>query len=173
MNKKLSETQAQNSTSTDNLDRLQNSKGSNRDTDGLGTMPSDPFIVGSVEAINGEDGKEVPQFVPTRHELMQLAEYWALERIDHDFYWFAFQQTGSSDWRWGRYISRRLNQLSEILGTQAMKSVWDAAIATFRKQRPKLTDEDWQVLTESNEEEQETWHTKLTEEMEAAQTGDK
>lgn len=170
MNKNVSETQAQDSTSTDYLDRLQDSKGSNRDTDGLGSMTIGPFRVGSVDFINGEGGKEVPEFVPTRQELMQLAEYWALERIKHDFFWVLTQQTGSSEWREGEYIFRRLNRLGEILGTEAMGSVWDAAIATFRKQSPKVTDEDWRVFTEGTEEEQEAWRNKLNEEMEAAQS---
>jgi hypothetical protein len=80
---------------SDYLDRLEKSVGSNRDTDGLGTMAAGPFVIGSVEAINGEEGKELPEFVATKHELKQLAEYWALEGIEHDFDWFVYQSGGA------------------------------------------------------------------------------
>jgi hypothetical protein len=142
------------------LDQLHKSKGANRDTDGLGTMPVGHFIVGSVDAINGEDGKEMPDFVATKHELTQLAEYWVQERIEHDFFWFAYQATGSSEWRWSVYITRRLDRLSEILGPEGMQKAWDAAIASFRKRCRDLNDEDWRVFTEGTQEEQETWRQK-------------
>jgi hypothetical protein len=82
-----------------------------------------PCIVGSVNAINGEDGKKLPEFVVTRQELKQLAGYWMQERIDHDFDWFAYQCTGSSEWRWSAYTNRRLNRLAEILGEETMGAV--------------------------------------------------
>jgi hypothetical protein len=99
-------------TGAEYFDALEKSKGANRDTDGLGTMAVGPFLIGCVDAINGEDGKEVPEFAATRHELKQLAEYWALEGLEHDFEWFVCQQTGSSEWRWSVYIDRRLNAAS-------------------------------------------------------------
>lgn len=151
------EKQQPDSTATDYIDRLEKSVGSNRDTEGLGTVAVGPFIVGSVDAVNGEDGKEVPEFVATRHELKQLAGYWMSERIEHDFYWFLFQQTGSSEWRWSAYISRRLNRLREILGPEMMREAWDAAAASFRKRQPTLTDEDWRVFTQGTQEEQDAW----------------
>jgi hypothetical protein len=154
---------------SDYLDRLEKSVGSNRDADGLGTMAAGPFVIGSVEAINGEDGKEVPEFVATKHELEQLAEYWALEGIEHDFDWFVYQSTGSSEWRWSVYIDRRLNRLSEILGPEEMQRAHKAAVASFRKHRPKLTDEDWRVFTEGTEEEQEAWRIKAFGDDDAAE----
>jgi hypothetical protein len=153
MNKTVNENQAGNST-TDYVDRLRKSVGGNRDTDGLGTMAAGPFVIGSVDAINGEDGKEVPELMATRHELKQLAEYWAQEGIE---------------WRWSAYIDRRLNRLSEILGPEAMRKIHNAAIASFRKHRPKLTDEDWRVFTEGTQEEQEAWRTTVFREDEAAE----
>lgn len=160
MSKKVSENQKPGSITTDYLDRLQKSVGSNRDADGLGTMAAGPFVVGGVEAINGEDGKELPEFVATKHELKQLAEYWALEGIEHDFDWFVYQSTGSSEWRWSVYIDRRLNRLSEILGPEEMQRAHKAAVASFRKRNAKITDEDWQIFTKGTEAEQEAWREK-------------
>src|SRR6202042_1168644 len=99
------------------------------------------LIIGSVDAINGQDGEEV-EFPVTRHELHALAEHWWTERIDHDFYWFAFQQTGSSEWRWSVYIARRLHRLGEILGGKVMGKAFDDAAARWRKLY-KISDEDW------------------------------
>jgi hypothetical protein len=148
------------STANDYLDRLEKSAGSNRDTGGLGTMAAGPFVVGSVEAINGEDGNEAPEFVATRHELKQLAEYWALERIEHDFDWFLLQTSGSSEWRWSTYVNRRLNRLAQVLGSEAMSKVHQQAVQAFRQRYPKISDADWRVFTEGTQEEQEAWRNK-------------
>lgn len=152
--------------SNDYLDRVHKSLGSNRDTDGLGTVVAGPFVVGRVDEINGEDGKEVTEFMATRHELKQLAEYWVLERIEHDFDWFVCQCTGSSDWRWSAYINRRLNRLSEILGPEAMCKVHAHAVQSFRKSRPKISDEDWRIFTKGTEAEQDAWREKVFAESE-------
>jgi hypothetical protein len=139
------------------FERLAVSRGTNRDSDGLGKMNVGPFIVGTVDAINADDGQESHDFVPTRHELKQLAGYWAEERLAHDHEWFVYQCTGSSEWRWSTFIDRRLNRLAEILGDDAMKEVWDKAIASYRRGCPGLTDEDWRIFTCGTDEEQEAW----------------
>ena len=147
---------ARSSAGTDYLDALRKSKGANRDTDGLGTMAVGPFLIGGVDGINGEDGKEVQEFVATRHELKQLAEYWALERLDHDFWFFLHQQTGSREWRQSVYIDRRVGRLHGILGKEAMDKAFDGAAARIRKLR-NISDEEWKVFTEGTREEQDAW----------------
>jgi hypothetical protein len=140
----------------DYVDRIEKSVGSNRDTDGLGIIAIGPSTIGSVDAINGEDGKEVPEFAVTRHELQQLASYWAGERIEQDFDWSLYQCTGSSEWRWSAYINRRLHRLAEVLGSETMRKVWHEAVVNFRK-HVKLTDEDWRIFTGGTDKEQEAW----------------
>jgi len=167
MNKTEEENASPSNTAQDYLGRLKQSKGTNRDGDGLGPMPSGPFVVGSVPGISGEDGKEVTEFVPTIHELKQLAEYWMQERIDRDFYFFACQCSGSSDWRWSVFISRRLERLANILGEDRMREITEIADASFRKDHPQITDEDWRVFTQGTEEEQEAWRTQVEAEMSA------
>ncbi len=151
-------------TGTEYLDALSKSLGSNRDTEGLGAMAiaGGGLIIGSVDAINGQDGEEV-EFPVTKHELRALAAYWWTERLDHDFDWFVYQQTGSSEWRWSAYISRRLNRLGQILGEEAMDKAFDDAAARWRKLY-KIDDEAWRVFTDGTEEQQEAWREKkLTE----------
>ena len=111
------------------LERLAASAGNNRKSKGLGNMTLGRFIVGGVDAVNGDDGREITDFVPTVHELKQLAVYWSEERIEHEFDWFMYQST--SEWRWSVYVGRRLNRLSEILGDQAMHEIWEQSIASY------------------------------------------
>ncbi len=141
------------------VDQLRKSVGTNRDSNGLGKINvGGPFIVGAVDAINGADGQEVPGYIPTVHELKQLAAYWYEERIDHDFESFAYRRTDSRVWRWSVFTGRRLSRLAEILGDDAMQEVWEKAIASYRH---KLTDEDWRIFTSGTDEEQEAWRQTL------------
>ena len=151
----------------DYLDALSKSQGSNRDTEGLGAMAvaGGGLIIGSVDAINGQDGEEV-EFPVTRHELHALAEYWWTERIDHDFWFFLYQQTGSSEWRWSVYMDRRLDRLHGILGKEAMDKAFDGAAARIRKLR-NISDEEWKVFTEGTREEQDAWREKFAVDGEA------
>lgn len=145
----------------DYLDQLQNSVGANRDTEGLGTMVVGGGIIGRIDEINGEDGKEMPEFVATTHELKQLAGYWAKERIKHDFDYFVYQSSGSREWRWSVYIGHQLSRLAELLGKEAMRGVWDNAVASFREHNTKITDEDWRIFTKGSENEREAWRNKV------------
>ena len=153
----MAEDSKQKTVAEDYLGALDRSKGSNRDTEGLGAMAiaGGGLIIGSVDAINGKDGEEV-EFPVTRHELHALAEYWWTERLDHDFDWFVYQQTGSSEWRWSVYIDRRLDRLQGILGKEALDKAFDDVAARWRKLY-KISDEEWKVFTEGTREEQDAW----------------
>ena len=163
----MAEESKQKSVAEDYLGALDRSKGSNRDTEGLGAMAiaGGGLIIGSVDAINGQDGEEA-EFPVTRHELHALAEYWLTERIDHDFNWFVCQQTGSSEWRWSVYIDRRLNRLGQILGEEAMDKAFNDVAARWRKLY-KISDEEWKVFTEGTREEQDAWREKFAVDGEA------
>lgn len=67
-----------------NISGVEISMGSNTDTSGLGTMAVGPVTIGSVDDINGKGGQELSEVV-RRHELEQLADYWATERLERDF----------------------------------------------------------------------------------------
>ena len=153
----MAEESKQKSVTEDYLGALDRSKGSNRDTEGLGAMAiaGGGLIIGSVDAINGQDGEEL-KFPVTRHELYALAEYWWTERIDRDFWFFLYQQTGSSEWRWSVYIARRLNRLGLILGDEAMDKAFEDAAARWRS-LCKITDDDWRVFTQGSDQDQEAW----------------
>ena len=54
----------------------------NADNESLGAMRCGTFSIGYVEEVNGTGAQEVQEFLPTRHELLQLVKYWA--RVDVD-----------------------------------------------------------------------------------------
>src|SRR5664280_1563309 len=105
---------------SDYLDAIERSVGNNRDSQGIGVIRLGHSTVGYVEEISGEEGKECPEFVPTRHEIMRVARYWIDECLEYDFDYFITQCTGSSEWRRSVYMRRRLDRLSEILGEKSM-----------------------------------------------------
>ena len=124
------------------IEKLEQSVGSNRDTEGLGVIGVGPIIIGRVNEINGEEGTEEPAFVATRHELRHLALYWMQERLELDLDSFLYQS---------------FDRLHGILGPEAMEGLWTEASTAFRRTWPKLTDDDWRVLSEGSDEEQEAW----------------
>jgi hypothetical protein len=115
-----------------------------------------------------QDDNKVPEYVPTRRELKQLAVNWAVEYIANRFWWFAHQQTGAAE-RWERDEALiHLNRLSEILGSELMEIVWADAYASYRERHPKITGADWRVFTKGTDEEQEAWRDKVFREEEMA-----
>jgi hypothetical protein len=137
---------------------------SDRDANGQRVI-EEGSMLGSLGSINLEDGNEVPDFVPTLHELKQLALYWTNEQLEHEFALFAYQQGGSSERRYWNLIDSRLNRLAEILGEEAMQQVDKDAVASYRQRYTTINDEDWRVFTTGTEKEQEAWRTKLWDAM--------
>lgn len=70
-----------------------------------------------------QDDNEVPEYVPTRRELKQLAVFWAMEYISNRLWWFVYQTTSRSDCHYVyirvcQYFCRRddLSNLAEQSG---------------------------------------------------------
>src|SRR5207249_536804 len=76
--------------------------------------PSGPL--GHVDEVNGGDSLEVPEFVPTVHELLQLVEYWQTVSIDMEYLSF-YTQTAGSDWnrKW-LFADLRVGRIARLLG---------------------------------------------------------
>jgi hypothetical protein len=53
-------------------------------------MRAGPLAVGAVDMIVGEGGAEVPGFVATKNEVLQLVRYWATEIIHLEFTFFVY-----------------------------------------------------------------------------------
>jgi hypothetical protein len=140
----------------DYLDAIDRSAGNNRDSQGIGVIRIGRSAVGFVQEISGEEGQECPEFVVTRHELLQLAHFWMSERMNHDFDWFVCQCTGSPEWRRSVYVGRRLDRLTNVLGGRKMQQLWEECVARFRRER-SLSEEDWRIFQSGTDAEQEAW----------------
>jgi hypothetical protein len=64
------------------------------DARGLGPRVAGGFAIGHVDEIVGDGGLEVPGFVATKKEILQIVRYWAMEIVHLD--WF-FSCTAAQD----------------------------------------------------------------------------
>lgn len=130
---------------------------------GLGPRQTGPFSFGVVNTIVGEGGVEVPGFVPTKNEILQLVRYWATEIIDLDFSFFLHGATGSSEWRTREFANRRLNTISELIGQQEVTTAVEQATETFAR---RVDARAWKVFWEGTKGEQEEFQQFVQEQLE-------
>lgn len=96
----------------------------NADNEGLGAVHAGPFTIGDVEEVNGVGGEEVP-FVPTRHESIQLVKYWTRRAFDIEYWWFFYEQYGSSDVREHSFAWRRIGRIASAIGEPDVRKAID------------------------------------------------
>src|SRR5215510_8641780 len=69
----------------------------------------------------GIGADEVPEFVPTRNELIQLVKYWTKKTIDIDYFYFLWGQAGG-EWRLLGYANSRISKIAYLLGNAEVES---------------------------------------------------
>lgn len=89
---------------------------------GAGICPFGPF--GYVEEIHGDLGRPMPEYVPTKHELLLLARHWAKVVTDIEYFWSDFGQVGSSDMRNHVYGHHRVSKLSDLVGVEEIRKIF-------------------------------------------------
>ncbi len=99
---------------------------------------------GSVDEVNGPGAEEIQGFTPTRHELIQLVKFWAEEKIDLEYFYFLYAQTGSTEIRLGPFASSN-NHLVQILGEDEVNRVIDEVHAKFKRER-NISDREWDIF---------------------------
>lgn len=95
----------------------------NDDNSDLQPIRIDPFVVGFVDEVNGPASREVPEYSPTRAELLELAKYWEFIFLDTEYFVCATGQVGSSEMRLARYAERRVARVVDLLGDKAIQAV--------------------------------------------------
>ena len=95
----------------------------NKNNESLHAWGNKNFTIGSVDEVNGAEAVEVPDFAPTRHELIQIVKYWAKKRLDNAWFFFLTSQTGSTEWRINLFAARRIYRIEEILGEDEVKKL--------------------------------------------------
>lgn len=128
------------------------------DSEGLGFWSNRGFTIGYVDEVNGPNSDEMPEFVPTRYELIQLAKYWTTIVIDLRFDYFLYTQTGSSEWRLDAFAWRRVGRIGEILGQDEINKVIDQAYEEYgKKQDPRA----WSIFLTGTPEEQQAFQDEI------------
>jgi len=131
----------------------------NKDNDLL--LPMGVF--GSVDEVNGPGAAEIPDFVPTRHELLQLLNFWVKEALDYEYFEFLYAQTGSTELRLIPYAWRRVNRIGELLGEERAKKAVEKAYAEFGKNKNQR---DWEIFMHGSSEDSKALQNEIHREME-------
>jgi len=130
----------------------------NIDNNWLEPGGNEQFTIGYVDEVNGAGGQEIPQFVPTRNELVELLKYWTRVSIDHRYLYFLYRQYCSSGSRRQDFAERRMARIEKLLGEEATKVI-DGVIAEFGKTEDARlwnifmngTAEDWALVKQELE----------------------
>jgi hypothetical protein len=139
------------------------------DSEGLGYWGNKiAGTVGYVSEVNGSEAREVSEFVPTKHELIQITKYWIDRILDNDFFFFTYAQTGSTEWRINSYANRRINRAAEILSAQEFDELIADAERDFRD-KYKISDEDWNIFRNGSQEDWQLHQNKVRREFESKQ----
>ncbi len=134
------------------------------DSEGLGFWRAGEFVVGHVPEVNGSEACELPEFVPTKHEVIQIAKYWFHRRLDNSFFFFTFTQTGSSEWRTNSYANRRLDRVAALLSEEEFEKLI-VDVERDYKDKNGITDEVWNIFTNGSKEELEAYQDKVQQEI--------
>jgi len=124
------------------------------DSEGLGSYGDDKTTIGYVSEVNGPDSAEMPGFVPTRHELIQLVKYWATLDLDKQFYFFLYSQTGSNDSRRGAFARRRISRIAAIRGEEEVRKAIEEA---EQKYRETIDPRAWSIFQDGTPEERDAF----------------
>ena len=105
---------------------------------------------------DADDPRDVPppteclDYVPSRHELLQLARYWVRETLSFPVNFHLFGFTGSYESKLVALGGERLRQLETVLGAEAVQSVVKQVEDEYRW---GLGDRLWEIFTKGTQEE--------------------
>jgi hypothetical protein len=123
----------------------------NSDNDALLPSGNEKVLIGCVDEVNGAGAVEVAEYVPTRHEIMQIVKYWHLRTLDNNWFFFIYGGTGSSEVRLKAFARRRIARADAAIGEEAV----DAAIKEARDEfKTKINDDRLWTIFENGTEEQ-------------------
>lgn len=101
--------------------------------DYLAPLNNGNVVIGYVPEIHGEDAAGCPGYVPTRHELRQLARYWAGVGLDFRLDCCFLQMVCGTGSRRAAYAGTRLSRMAEVIGEDAVRQEEDAAAEEVRR----------------------------------------
>jgi len=101
------------------------------------------------EAIIGQGGTEVPEFIPTRHELLQLVKYWKRKDLFYKWGSFVSSTDGYIDYLIADFASRRIAQIAKLLGEEEVKRAIEEAREEFSR---RLDPRRWDIFLHGDKE---------------------
>jgi hypothetical protein len=122
------------------------------DSEWLEFLTNGEITIGFVQEVNGNEAVEVPEFVPTKHELKEIVKYWFHQTLQNDFFFFETGCSGSTEWRINIYAERRINRAAEILSEQELDELIADAERGFKKEY-KIPDEVWNIFKNGSRQE--------------------
>ena len=72
-------------------------------------------------------GKELEGFIPTHHELLQIAKYWLRRELELDWWFFNTGNVETSEGIW------RIPQIAHLVGEEDLQKAIDEVITEFRE----------------------------------------
>jgi len=106
-----------------------------------------PTVTGLIDEVNGKGAVEVPDFIATRHELVQVAKYWAGISVREQWWWLRKGSINDSHRRLLTYAERRLARLVNLLGADEVARAVDEANSQFGADKDP---EDWKVFMQGD-----------------------
>ena len=122
-----------------------------------------------VNEVNGADAEEVPQYVPTRHELVQMVKYWYGRILRNDHYRSQFDGSYSDHLWVQRFAPRRIRRAAAAIGQEAVDQAIEEAREEFKEREFDLrlslhVDQDFRRKLHEQPEEHEEFNRKLRKE---------
>ena len=130
----------------------------NRDNDYLLPLGNERVVIGYVDEVNGNGAIEEPGFVPTRHELLQLVQYWTERVVDIRFFWFCYQQFSSCESRMLSFAQRRISRIAELLGDEIVEKVIEDV---YEKLSQRHDPRAWEVFTNGDDDQERAFHDEM------------
>lgn len=127
----------------------------NSDNGELMPWGDERLVIGYVDEVNGTGASEVADFVPTRHELIQLVRYWAQTLLDNRWWYFSVGQDGSTEWRERQFARLRLSRLVCVLGDPEVDRIVDRVWDEFSRRIPDDEKPFWNIFLNGPKEEYE------------------
>jgi hypothetical protein len=101
---------------------------------------------GLAEILYGEAGRPVPEYIPTRNELLVLVHHYVDEEVHCQAFWDTFTCVGSYELRLVRHARERISRIAELLGEAAEEKIQEFYEGCDLKWRWHLLEEDPTIL---------------------------
>jgi len=80
---------------------------------------------------------EIPNYIPTREEIIQIVKYWIKEVLEVQYYQFVTGAHSGSDWRLISFARNQGDHITEVLGIEAMDQAINEVYAKFGEKQEK------------------------------------